>query len=754
MILKRLLLLFLILVTSLDAQSNEKVTLYLDWLNQFQFAGYYVAKEKGYYNAVGLDVNIKEFNSNSNVVKEVMENDATYGIGKSSLIIDKFNGNDLILLSAIYQASPLVLMSLKESNINTPKDLIHKKIMITDDAISSASINSMIISQGVKLNDITIQKHSFDINDLINKKTDAMACFLSNEPYILEKQNIKYNILNPHNYNFDFYEGILYTSQKELLSNPTRVQNFNNASLKGWRDAFNNIEETAKLIYEKYNTQNKSLDSLIYEGFILRKVAGIDEGKLGKIDSQTIDEIKRFYSFLGLNKQNTVFDTNSIILDKMNILLSDEDSKYLENNNFTLYVEDNKIPFSFKITNQLKGIEIDFWNLISKKLSKPLNIEETINNQIFSIFSNTIKAKFIYSFEKKNTSGYLLTDSVAQVPIALITKNDKNFITNLSTLKNIQIGVINNLEIISTLQKEYPKINFIGIDSIDIALMKLEKNEIFALIDNMYTISHKINKNNLNNIKINTLLDHKLNIYLQSEEKNRLFINILNSAINRFTQDDKNNILNNYQFIFYPKTIDIYFIAKIIIPFILLLIIFMYFNFKLKKEIKKRKEIEKQLSELANKDGLTNIYNRRRIEELCEIEIIRNKRYKSDLSIIFFDINDFKDINDNIGHHLGDEVLIKISDIINKNIRNIDFIGRWGGDEFLIILPQTTLSQTKNIVCNLENLLKEIEFSDSITVTCSFGIANYEKGDTLDSLLKKADESMYEQKANHKKFKN
>jgi polar amino acid transport system substrate-binding protein len=754
MILKRLLLLFLILVTSLDAQSNEKVTLYLDWLNQFQFAGYYIAKEKGYYNAVGLDVDIKEFNSNSNVLKEVMETEATYGVGKSSLIIDKFNGNDLILLSAIYQASPLVLMSLKESNINTPKDLIHKKIMITDDAISSASINSMIISQGVKLNDITIQKHSFDINDLINKKTDAMACFLSNEPYILEKQNIKYNILNPHNYNFDFYEGILYTSQKELLSNPTRVQNFNNASLKGWRDAFNNIEETAKLIYEKYNTQNKSLDSLIYEGFMLRKLAGIDEGKLGKIDSQTIDEIKRFYSFLGLNKQNTVFDTNSIILDKMNILLSDEDSKYLENNNFTLYVEDNKIPFSFKITNQLKGIEIDFWNLISKKLSKPLNIEETINNQIFSIFSNTIKAKFIYSFEKKNTSGYLLTDSVAQVPIALITKNDKNFITNLSTLKNIQIGVINNLEIISTLQKEYPKINFIGIDSIDFALMKLEKNEIFALIDNMYTISHKINKNNLNNIKINTLLNHKLNIYLQSEEKNRLFINILNSAINRFTQDDKNNILNNYQFIFYPKTIDIYFIAKIIIPFILLLIIFMYFNFKLKKEIKKRKEIEKQLSELANKDGLTNIYNRRRIEELCEIEIIRNKRYKSDLSIIFFDINDFKDINDNIGHHLGDEVLIKISDIINKNIRNIDFIGRWGGDEFLIILPQTTLSQTKNIVCNLENLLKEIEFSDSITVTCSFGIANYEKGDTLDSLLKKADESMYEQKANHKKFKN
>lgn len=754
MILKKLLLLFLLLVTSLNAQSNDKVTLYLDWLNQFQFAGYYIAKEKGYYKAIGIDISIKEFDIDTNILKNVMENTATFGVGKSSLIIDKFNGNDLILLSSIYQASPLVLISLKDSNINNPKDLINKNVMITDDAISSASINSMIISQGIKLNDITIQKHSFNINDLINKKTDAMACFLSNEPYFLEKHNIQYNILNPHNYNFDFYEGILYTSQKELLTNPTRVQNFNNASLKGWRYAFNNIEETAKLIYEKYNTQNKSLDSLIYEGFALRKLSGIDEGKLGKIDSQTIDEIKRFNSFLGLNKQNTTFDTNSIILDKMNILLSEEDSKYLENNNFTLYVEDNKIPFSFKLTNQLKGIEIDFWNLISQKLSKPLNIEETINNQIFTIFSNSIKAKFIYSFEKKNTPGYLLTDPVAQVPIAVVTKNDKNFITNLSTLRNIKIGVINNLEIISTLQKEYPKINFIGIDSIDIALMKLQRNEIFALIDNMYTISHKINKNNLNNIKINTLLNHKLNLYLQSEEKNRLFINILNSAINRFSQDDKNNILNNYQFIFYPKTIDIYFIAKIIIPFILLLIIFIYFNFKLKKEIEKRKEIEKQLSELANKDGLTNIYNRRRIEELCELELIRNKRYKTDLSIIFFDINDFKDINDNLGHHLGDEVLIKIAGVINKNIRNSDFIGRWGGDEFLLILPQTTLTQTKNIVYNLEKLLNEIDFTNSIKVTCSFGIANYEEGDTLDSLLKKADESMYTQKANHKKFKN
>lgn len=751
MLIKKLIILFLLFVINLSAQANNKVTLYLDWIHQFQFAGYYVAKEKGYYNDFELDVDIKEINDNSNNVKDIMTQDASYGVGKSSLIVDKFNGNDLVLLSSIYQSSPLVLISLKESNIVNPRDLKNKRVMITNDAVTSASINSMIISQGIKLDELIIQNHSFDINDLINKKTDAMACFLSNEAYILDKKNIEYNMLNPDDYSFDFYEGILYTSQKELINNPSRVQNFNKASLKGWEYAFNNIEETAKLIHEKYNTQNKSLDALIYEGNILKNLSEIEKGKLGEINPKTIDEIKRFYNFLGLNKQNTNFDTNSIILNKMNILLNDNELKYLENNHFTLLIEDNNIPFVFKLTNKLTGMEIDFWNLISQKLSKPLNIEEIINDTMFNIFSNSIKTKFVYGFEKKNKPEYLLSEPIAQIPIVLVTKNDKNFIADLFALEKIKIGVVKNLEIISTLQKGYPNIDFVEIQNINDAILQLKQNKIFALIDNLYTVSHKINKDNLNDIKINTLLNYKINIYLEVAQKNSPFLNILNSAINRFSQEEKNTILNNYQFIFYPKNIDFLFIGKIVIPFILLLAIFMYFNFKLKKEIIKRKEIELQLSELANKDSLTNIFNRRKIEELCEIELIRNKRYKGNLSIIFFDINSFKIINDSLGHHLGDEVLVKISDIIGKNIRNTDSLGRWGGDEFLIVLPQTNLSQSKNIISHLEKQLSQIEFSKSITVTCSFGIATCEEDDTLDSLLKKADESMYLEKTKLKK---
>jgi polar amino acid transport system substrate-binding protein len=754
MCIKKLLIIYFILLLTSQANEKQKVTLYLDWLNQFQFAGYYIAKEKGFYNEVNLDVNIIEY-SNNNITKKVIENESTYGIGKSSLIVDKFEGNNIILLSSIFQNSPLVLISLANSNIKTPKDLINKKVMITGDAKQSASIESMIASQGVNLKDITIQEHSFDIEDLINGTTDAMACYLSNEPYILNQKNIKFNVLNPNDYNFNFYEGILFTSKKESEINQIRVQNFNEASLRGWKYAFDNIEETAKLIYEKYNTQNKSLDLLIYEGSILKDFAKIDNNSLGNINPQTIDEIKRFYTLLGLNTSNTLFETKTILFNKNDILLNEKQLEYLENNKFTLLIENNKVPFSFKNTNGIIGIEIDFWKLISNKLSKPFNIEETLKNEFLNIFTSSIKTKFIYSFEKKHSNKYLLSNSIAQIPIALATKDKVNYISDLSSLKSISIGVLKDLDLISTLKKDYPEINFIEITSIEDGMRKIKENKLFALIDNLYTLSHKIEEFKIDELKINNTLKYKIDMYLETDRKHEEFIKIINNAIFTLTEKEKSTILNNYQLILYHKNIDLFYVLKFIIPLVILLTIFAFLNYRLKNEIKRRKQIEIKLSNFANNDSLTNIYNRRKIEELCENELKRSERYENELSLIFFDINDFKIINDKLGHHKGDEVLIKIANIISQNIRSSDYFGRWGGDEFLIVLPQTNISKTKNIIETLENKLKDSDFNldKNMKISCSFGLAEYEKNDTLDSLLRKADDSMYKIKNDYKSNK-
>ena len=759
MFIKKLLITYLLLLLSLHAsESNQKVTLYLDWLNQFQFAGYYMAKENGYYNDLDLDVNIIEYSkdANNDITQKVIKDEAVYGIGKSSLIIDKFAGNDIILLSSIFQNSPMALISLSSSNIKTPKDLINKKIMITNDAKESVSIKSLLMSEGVNFQDLNTQNFSSnEINDLINGNIDAITCYLSNEPFILKQKNIDFNIIHPNNYNFDFYEGILFTSQKELKNNPIRAQNFNQASIKGWEYAFNNIEKTAKIIYEKYNTQNKSLESLIFEGEVLKKLSKIDENLLGNINPRTIDEIKRIYSLLNLKSTHISFETESIILNKTHTLLNENDLNYLNANQFTLLTQADHIPFSFKNLNELIGIEIDFWKLISDKLSKPFNIEEVLKDNILNIFSNSIKVKFVYSFKKESSDKNVLSNPIAKVPLALATKNGVHYISDLNSVEHIKIGVLKDLEIFESLKRDYPNVNFIEINTIDDGIYRLKNNLLFGLIDNLYTLSHQIEQFQIDELKINTTLKYKINIYLEVKKQNEQFIKIVNKIIDSLSEKEKSSIFNNYQLILYHKNIDIYYILKFVIPLIILLSVFIFLNYRLRNEIKKREETEIKLSNLANNDSLTGIYNRRKIEELCEAELKRSERYSNELSVIFFDVNDFKIINDKLGHHKGDEVLIKIASVISQNIRTTDYFGRWGGDEFLIVLPQTNLYKTEHLVKILENILTTINFDLKMDrkISCSFGLSQYEKNDTLDSFLKRADESMYVNKYNYRQSK-
>ncbi|MEA3553304.1 MAG: ABC transporter substrate-binding protein [Campylobacterota bacterium] len=102
---------------SQNKKEFQKVSLQLQWLDQFQFAGYYVAKEKGFYKDVGLDVEIKKYKHDILTIDEVKNKKATYGIGRSSLIINKSNGAKIKLLASIFQSSPLILLTTKKSGI-------------------------------------------------------------------------------------------------------------------------------------------------------------------------------------------------------------------------------------------------------------------------------------------------------------------------------------------------------------------------------------------------------------------------------------------------------------------------------------------------------------------------------------------------------------------------------------------------------------------------------------------------------------
>lgn len=167
---------------------------------------------------------------------------------------------------------------------------------------------------------------------------------------------------------------------------------------------------------------------------------------------------------------------------------------------------------------------------------------------------------------------------------------------------------------------------------------------------------------------------------------------------------------------------------------------------ELQMEATERKAAIKELEMLAVTDPLTTLINRRKFNELLSYEIERNQRYQADLSLIMCDIDHFKQINDSFGHDIGDQALKVFTDKIKKNIREVDIFARWGGEEFMILMPNIKINDANTKAEKLRQIIEgtNIQLVDSLTA--SFGVTNFNKGDTIESFLKRADAALYQAK--------
>ena len=159
---------------------------------------------------------------------------------------------------------------------------------------------------------------------------------------------------------------------------------------------------------------------------------------------------------------------------------------------------------------------------------------------------------------------------------------------------------------------------------------------------------------------------------------------------------------------------------------------------------------KEQLERLANFDSLTGLYNRRAILGKLHELVNSANRYKEDFSLIMLDIDHFKKVNDRYGHLTGDEVLEKIATLIHQNVRDTDIVGRYGGEEFIIILPQTNLSSAWVVAERLRSIIEKTELKSStgttFSITVSQGLAGGERGEHAYSLISRADEALYKAK--------
>ena len=153
-----------------------------------------------------------------------------------------------------------------------------------------------------------------------------------------------------------------------------------------------------------------------------------------------------------------------------------------------------------------------------------------------------------------------------------------------------------------------------------------------------------------------------------------------------------------------------------------------------------------ELKEMATHDGLTGLLNRNTIEKKLMEEASRSIRHGSPFSIIIFDIDYFKKVNDTYGHNAGDEVLKKISSCVADLIRTIDKVGRWGGEEFLALAPETTLEEAMALAERIRSSIESIRYSKAAPVTVSLGVAQFKGEESCEELVKRADAALYKAK--------
>jgi len=282
------------------AHSRDQVRLQLKWHHQFQFAGYYVAKEKGYFKDENLDVKLIEGSQDKPPLKQVLAGAADYGISDSDILMAYAAGQPVVAVAAIFQHSPYVLLGLDTQTL-TPDDLIGKRIMLSNDQ-GAAQFKAMMRKEGIDLSRVTIVPHTWNLDDLIQGKVDVLSAYATAEPIQLEMRGYKAAMLSSQTYGVDFYGDTLFTTQTEVTDHPERVEAILRAIQKGWSYAFSHPDEVADMImkYESVARNGITRDALLREAHAMRPFVMSDIVEIGHMNQARWEFIAQTLSDLNM----------------------------------------------------------------------------------------------------------------------------------------------------------------------------------------------------------------------------------------------------------------------------------------------------------------------------------------------------------------------------------------------------------------------------------------------------------------------
>lgn len=284
------------------AGAEEAVTVRLKWFNQAQFAGFYMAQEKGYYRTAGLAVNIQPGGPDFPAVQMLTGGNEQFGVtGADQILIARSKGVPIVALGVIYRRNPFVLFSLAKSGIKMPADFIGKKVGIKIGGNEELIYRAILAKTRVDKSKLTEIPVKFDVTPLLAGSIDVWPGYLINEVLAAKEKGFDVNIIDPADYGIDLYADTLFTTEAMIKEKPDVVRHFVEATLKGWESAIAAPEEAAKVTL-------KFGDKLTYEHELAMMKASVpllkpDKKTVGFMDAEGWTSTQKLLVGAGFQKQ-------------------------------------------------------------------------------------------------------------------------------------------------------------------------------------------------------------------------------------------------------------------------------------------------------------------------------------------------------------------------------------------------------------------------------------------------------------------
>lgn len=578
---------------------TEKVTLQLKWFHQFQFAGFYAAKEQGYYAQEGLEVDILERSPDKDIVRQVTSGEVDFAIGDAGVLSYYARGEPIIALAVIFQHNPLVFIAKQSTGIISPYEMQGKKVMIDSVDAGDAPLRAILAEEKINY---TLIKHTFNNDDLINGKVDVMSAYLSDEPFYFKEKGIKINIINPQSYGIDFYGDTLFTSQQQVSKYPERVEKFRRASLKGWQYALNHPEQLIQLIHKKYNSK-LSLAHLRFEAEITRKLILPDTIPLGQIDTHRLQKVAEIYAQLDSSKPLTENDLAKFIYSSQTLNLTDQEQAWLQDHPIiSLGIDNNFAPYEWIDSHgNYQGLTADYVTRFEQLLGVKFNI---IKNKSWADILNMAKTEQLdmiaAAVQTPERDNYLnFTPAYTDSPVIIINDTKQGFIGSLSRLNGKQVVVEKGYFMTDVLKHDYPAIQLVLADNIQDALHQVANGKADAYVGDAVSTNYAISQLGLLNLRFSGNTGYSSSSSVAVIKKHPELLSIMKKVIATIPVSEREQINDRWISLKVTHGIDIKTILQYVLGILLIMLFFVAWNVRLRREVARREKIEQRLRTLT-----------------------------------------------------------------------------------------------------------------------------------------------------------